>query len=111
MDSGFSKYFLRNTVVPQGCPPSPTFFGLCINKLKEIENKAAKERLDGPKLMQEVMFIVLYVNDVLFSHILDDMQHLMYWEHFVQSSSLLLTWVAKRMAITAIYPTHYPTLT
>ena len=93
---------MRNTVVTQGCPPSPAFFGLCINKLKEIENKAAKERLDGLKLMQEVMFIVLYANDVLFLHILDDMQHLMYWEHFVRSLGLLLTCTTKLMAITAI---------
>ena len=62
--------------VNQGCPLSLTLFGLCINKLEEIVNKAAKEKgLDGQEFIQEFIFLLLYVEDVLFSYTLDDMQH------------------------------------
>ena len=49
MDSGFSKYFLSNMGVKQGCPLSPTLFGLCIDKLEEVVNKVAREEgLNAP---------------------------------------------------------------
>ena len=44
MDSGFSKNFLSNMGVKQGCPLSPTLFGLCIDKLEEVVNKVAREK-------------------------------------------------------------------
>ena len=70
MDNGFSKYFLSNMGVKQWCPLSPTLFVLCIDKLKEIVNKAPKEDgLYGPKLMHELVFLLLYSNNVvLFSY-------------------------------------------
>ena len=64
MKNGFSKYFLRNVGFNQGYPLSPTLFGLCIDKQEEIVNDVAKEEgVDGPKLMQEYLFI--YFKDIL----------------------------------------------
>ena len=49
MDSGFSKHFLSNMGVKQGCPLSPTLFSLCIDKLEEMVNKVAREEgLNAP---------------------------------------------------------------
>ena len=53
-------------------------FGLCIDKLEGIVNNVAKEGLLGPKLMQELIFIVIFANDyVLPSFNVDAMQHLL----------------------------------
>ena len=81
IDIGFLKYFLSNMGVN-------TLFGLCIDKLEAIANKATKEeRVDGPKRMQ-LIFTLLYVdNVVLFSYIVDDMQSLIEWKRLVVSRS------------------------
>ena len=51
--------------VKQGHPLSPTLFGLCIDKLEERKNKVVKkEGLGGPKLMYELIFILLYVDNM-----------------------------------------------
>ena len=34
--NGFSQAFVSNMGVKQGCPLSPTLFGLCIDELKEM---------------------------------------------------------------------------
>ena len=92
MDSGFSKHFLSNMGVKQGCPlSSTTLFGLCIDKLEEMVNKVAREEgLNAPKLMQHVILLLLYVDDVvLFSYDVDSMQHLhAVLETFYHSSGL-----------------------
>ena len=43
MDSGFSKYFLSNMGLKDGCPLTPTHFNICIDKHDKIVNKVAKE--------------------------------------------------------------------
>ena len=93
MDNGFSKYFLSNMGVKQEHPLSPTLFGLCIDELEERKNKVVKkEGLGGPKLMHELIFILMYAEDVaLFSYNLDDMQHLLdVLDTFCQISGLTI---------------------
>ena len=51
MDSGFSKYFLSNMGVKQGCSLSPTLFGLCIDKLELVNKVAREEGFNAPKLI------------------------------------------------------------
>ena len=66
--------------VKQGCSLSLTLFGLCIfGKLEEVMNKVAREEeLNAPKLMQHVILLLLYADDVvLFSYDVDSMQHLL----------------------------------
>ena len=47
-------------------PLSPTLFGLCIDKLEEVVNRVAiEDRLDAPKLMLQVILLLLYVEDVV----------------------------------------------
>ena len=56
IENGFSIYFLHNMGVKQGGPISPTFLGLCIDKL-EVVNRVAREKgLDAPKLMQQAIY-------------------------------------------------------
>ena len=56
--------------VKQVCLPSPTLFVLCIDKLEGMVKKAAtKEELDGLKVMHELIFVLLFV---------DDMQHILW---------------------------------
>ena len=115
MDSGFSKHFLSNMGVKQGCPLSPTLFGLCIDKLEEVVNKVAREEgLNAPKLMQNVIVLLLYADDVvLFSYDVDSMQHLLgVLEEFCHSSGLAVNVEkTKMMVVQTIQPHHYPMLT
>ena len=50
-----------------------------IDKLEEVVNRVAREEgLDAPKLMQQVILFLLYVDDmVIFSYDVDSMQHLL----------------------------------
>ena len=65
--------------VKQGYPWSHMYtLGLCINKL-EVENRVAREEgLDAPKLIQQVILLFLYTdNMVIFSYDVDGMQCLL----------------------------------
>ena len=58
---------------------SPTLFGLCIDKLEEAVNRVTREEgLDAPKLIQQVILLLLYANDmIIFSYDVDGMHHLL----------------------------------
>ena len=73
------KYFLSNMGAKLGCSFSPTLFGLCFDKLEEVMNRVAREEgLDAPKLMQQVILLLLYADDiVIVSYDVDGMQHLL----------------------------------
>jgi hypothetical protein len=114
IDYGFSDYFLSNMGVKQGCPLSPTLFGLCIDKLEKLINKVAKEeKLDGPKLMHQFILLLLYADDVvLFSYEIESMQRLLgVLETFCECSGLTVNVEkTKMMVVRTIQPQQYPTL-
>ena len=71
MDSGFSKHFLNNMLVKQGYPLSPKLFGLCIDKLEVVNKVEREEGLNAPKLMQNVILLLLYMQLMWYtSHIM-----------------------------------------
>ena len=54
------KYILSNMASRKGAHSLPHYL------VKEVGNKAAKEEgLDGPKIMHELTFILLYANNVI----------------------------------------------
>ena len=80
--------------------------GLC-NQLEAIVNKASKEEgLDGPEIMHELILILLYSNNVLFSYNLDGRKEL---THSFKSVVTIIVGKTKMVAVKAIQPRHYPT--
>ena len=60
IENGFLEHFLSNMGVKQGCPLSPTLFGLCIDKLEAVVNRVGREEgLNAPILMQHVTLLLL----------------------------------------------------
>ena len=85
---------------------------LCIDKLEEVVNKVAREEgLNVPKLLQNVILLLLYADDVvLFSYDVDSMQRLLgVLEEFCYSSALTMNVEKiKMMTLQTIQPHHYP---
>ena len=59
--TGLSQAFESNMGVKQGCPLSPTLFGLCIDKLKEVLLKATlEEETVHPRIGKYVILLLLF---------------------------------------------------
>lgn len=53
--------------VKQGCPLSPTLFGLCIDKLEEtLLTIMHEEGISSPHIGMYVILLLLYADDVVF---------------------------------------------
>ena len=78
-------------------------------------NRVAREEgLDAPKLMQQVILLLLYADDiVIVSYDVDGMQHLLgALEAFCQSSGLTINVdKTKMMVVSTFQPHQYPMLT
>ena len=61
-NEGWSKEINCNIKFKQGCPLSPTLFGIYIDKLEECLEKASYV---GPTLSSIVINILLYVDDII----------------------------------------------
>jgi hypothetical protein len=56
------KYINCNIGVKQGCPLSPTLFGIYIDKLEDLLEKTG---CVGPTLTSIVIYLLLYVDDIV----------------------------------------------
>jgi hypothetical protein len=66
MNKQHSRFFSNDIGVKQGCPLSPTLFGLCIDELDEmIQRYAANKGIDSPKIAQVTILLLMYADDVV----------------------------------------------
>lgn len=89
--NGLSQTFESNMGVKQGCPLSPTLFGLCIDKLEEtLLTIMHEEGISSPHIGMYVILLLLYADDVVFfTHTEERMQKFMeILEKFCQDSGL-----------------------
>ncbi len=76
---GISKLFASTIGVKQGCPLSPTLFGLLIDELEcMVLEITRQEGLQEVMIGNAVIILLLYADDVvLMAHTLEDAQKLM----------------------------------
>ena len=107
---GLSQPFESNMGVKQGCPLSPSLFGLCIDKLEEVLLKTAQEEETAhPRIGMYVILLLLYAdNMVFFTHTQERMQHFVeILDSFCQESALTVNVSkTKLMAVRTHQPKH-----
>ncbi|MCO5574127.1 hypothetical protein L7F22_027906 [Adiantum nelumboides] len=67
---GYSREFMSNMGVKQGCPLSPTLFGLCIDQLEEIITQCMEEEADMPKIGTIILLLLISALQRVFKYLL-----------------------------------------
>ena len=61
--------------VKQGCPLSPTLFGLCIDQIEDFIPQELLENTDGPAIGGFALLLLIYADDVvLFAYDMESLQ-------------------------------------
>ncbi|MCO5587893.1 hypothetical protein L7F22_041845 [Adiantum nelumboides] len=93
MGREISEIFVSTIGVKQGCPLSPTLFGLCIDQLEQmVFDFMQEEGIEEVTICNAVIMLLLYADDVvLLAHTLEDAQKLMVvLEKFCLHSGLIV---------------------
>ncbi|MCO5612798.1 hypothetical protein L7F22_067069 [Adiantum nelumboides] len=78
MQTGFSKEFFSTIGVKQGCPLSPTLFGLCIDELEDFIYQTMQDNGDAPNIGLTTLLLLIYADDVvLLAHSMSLLQKLL----------------------------------
>ena len=79
MGKEISEMFASSIGVKQGCPLSPTLFGLCIDELESrVLEYIREEDIQEVMIGNVVIMLLLYADDVvLLAHTIEDAQKLM----------------------------------
>lgn len=113
-NNGLSDIFYSNMGVKQGCPLSPTLFGLCIDKLEElIQMMLQGEQPNSPQICGYTILLLLYADDVVFfSYTAENMQRMMHiLQKFCLESGLTVNVnKTKIMVIQTIQPANIPSI-
>ncbi|MCO5608173.1 hypothetical protein L7F22_062379 [Adiantum nelumboides] len=92
-NEGISDFFISTIGVKQGCPLSPTLFGLLIDELEhKVIDFMQQEGIEEVMIGNAVIMLLLYADDVgLLAHSLEDAQKLMIaLENFCLHSGLIV---------------------
>ncbi|MCO5551454.1 hypothetical protein L7F22_004957 [Adiantum nelumboides] len=96
MQTGFSQEFMSTMGVKQGCPLSPTLFGLCINQLEDFVGHVLEEEKDKPSIGAFTLLLLMYADDVvLFGYSIHVLQKLLHSVHAFCDATGLSVNVAK----------------